>query len=158
MFIKPTYTSKQYWFTVLIAGILIGVLNSIVYFYLYCYLYVPRSFVFSIIYLLPLLGATLTIIIFNHKFVWKEFTYGACFSMSLLICLLSALLFSLILFLAYNYFLDSRIDLFESVDDKTLQKLMTPEAISLSMFFINIILSLSYSLIIAIFAKRKIKE
>ena len=117
-----------------------------------------QSFVFSIIYLLPLLGSTLTLAFFKHKFVWKDFSYGAAFLMSFATGFVSALLFSVFLFVAYSFLIESRIDLFENADIETLQQLMSPLAVSLSMFFINIVLSFIYSLIIAIFAKRKIKE
>ena len=71
---------------------------------------------------------------------------------------ISALLFSAFLYVAYLFLIESRIDLFKDIDNETLQQLMSPLAVSLSMFFINIVLSFIYSLIIAIFAKRKIKE
>ena len=158
MLIEPTYTPKQYWLTILSAGFLIGILSSAIYFVLYWFFYVQHSFIFSLIYLIPLLGSTLTTFFFKQKFVWKEFSYGAAFSMSFIIGLLSALLLSLSLYFAYSSVLESRIELFTNIDNEMLQRLMSPKAVSLSMFIINIILSLFYSLIIAIFAKRKIKE
>ena len=108
--------------------------------------------------MLPLFGSTLALAFFKHKYVWKNFSYGAAFLMSFAIGIVSALVFSAFLFVAYSFLLESRIDLFSNIDDETLRQLMSPSAISLSMFFINIVLSLIYSLIIAIFAKRKIKE
>ena len=158
MLIEPTYTPKQYWLTILSAGFLSGILSSTVYFILYWFFYVQQSFVFSLIYLIPLLGSTITLIFFKHKFVWKKFSYGAAFSMSFLTSLISAIILSLALYFAYSSIIESRIDLFSNIDNETLQRLMSPSAISLSMFLINIVLSLFYSLIIAIFAKRKIKE
>ena len=158
MLIEPTSTPKQYWLTILSAGFLSGILSSTVYFILYWFFYVQQSFVFSLIYLVPLLGSTITLIFFKHKFVWKKFSYGAAFSMSFLTSLISAIILSLALYFAYSSIIESRIDLFSNIDNETLQRLMSPTAVSLSMFFINIILSLLYSLIIAIFAKRKIKE
>ncbi len=158
MLIEPTYTSKQYWLTILSAGFLIGILSSTIYFILYWFFYVQQSFIFSLIYLIPLLGSTITIFFFKQKFVWKEFSYGAAFSMSFLTGLLSAILLSLALYFAYTSVLESRIELFSNIDDEMLQRLMSPKAVSLSMLLINVILSLFYSLIIAIFAKRKIKE
>ena len=158
MLIEPTYTPKQYWTTILCSGLILSLLSSVLYFIFYWFFYVQQSFVFSIIYLLPLLGSTLTLAFFKHKFVWKDFSYGAAFLMSFAIGFVSALLFSSILFIAYTFLLESRIDLFEGIDNETLQLLMSPLAVSLSMFFINIVLSFIYSLIIAIFAKRKIKE
>jgi hypothetical protein len=119
---------------------------------------VQHSFVFSLIYLIPLLGSTITTFFFKQKFVWKEFSYGAAFSMSFLTGLFSAIILSISLYFAYSSVIESRIDLFNNVDAETLQRLMSPKAISLSMLIINVILSLLYSLIIAIFAKRKIKE
>lgn len=133
-------------------------MSSVLYFIFYWFLYVQQSYIFSIIYLLPLLGSTLTLAFFKHKFVWKDFSYGAAFLMSFATGFISALMFSAILFIAYTFHLESRIDLFENIDNETLQQLMSPLAVSLSMFFINIVLSFIYSLIIAIFAKRKIKE
>jgi hypothetical protein len=133
-------------------------MSSVLYFIFYWFLYVQQSYVFSIIYLLPLLGSTLTLVFFKHKFVWKDFSYGAAFLMSFATGFVSALLFSVFLFVAYSFLIESRIDLFENADNETLQQLMSPLAVSLSMFFINIVLSFIYSLIIAIFAKRKIKE
>lgn len=158
MLIEPTYTSKQYWLTILSAGFLIGILSSTIYFILYWFFYVQQSFIFSLIYLIPLLGSTITLFFFKQKFVWKEFSYGAAFSMSFLTGLLSAILLSIALYFAYTSVLESRIELFSNIDDEMLQRLMSPKAVSLSMLLINVILSLFYSLIIAIFAKRKIKE
>jgi hypothetical protein len=158
MLIEPTYTPKQYWLTILSAGFLSGILSSTIYFILYWFFYVQHSFVFSLIYLIPLLGSTITTFFFKQKFVWKEFTYRAAFSMSFLTGLLSAIILSISLYFAYSSVIESRIDLFNNVDAETLQRLMSPKAISLSMLIINVILSLLYSLIIAIFAKRKIKE
>lgn len=157
MLIEPTYSPRQYWTTILCSGLLLSLLSSALYFTLYWFYYVQQSFVFSIIYLLPLLGSTLTLVFFKYKYVWKEFSYGAAFLMSFAIGLISALLFSVFLFVAYSFLIESRIDLFENIDNETLTQLMSPLAVSLSMFFINIILSFVYSLIIAIFAKRKIK-
>ena len=158
MLIEPTYTSKQYWLTILSAGFLIGILSSTIYFILYWFFYVQQSFIFSLIYLIPLLGSTITLFFFKQKFVWKEFTYGAAFSMSFLTGLLSAILLSIALYFAYTSVLESRIELFSNIDNEMIQRLMSPKAVSLSMLLINVILSLFYSLIIAIFAKRKIKE
>ena len=158
MLIEPTYTPKQYWTTILCSGLILSLISSVLYFTFYWFLYVQQSYIFSIIYLLPLLGSTLTLAFFKHKFVWKEFSYGAAFLMSFAVGLISAILFSAFLFVAYSFLIESRIDLFENADNETLQQLMSPLAVSLSMFFINIVLSFIYSLIIAIFAKRKIKE
>ena len=158
MLIEPTYTSKQYWLTILSAGFLIGILSSTIYFILYWFFYVQQSFIFSLIYLIPLLGSTITLFFFKQKFVWKEFSYGATFSMSFLTGLLSAILLSIALYFAYTSVLESRIELFNNIDNEMIQRLMSPKAVSLSMLLINVILSLFYSLIIAIFAKRKIKE
>ena len=158
MFIEPTYTTKQYWFTILLAGFILGVLSSALYLLLYWFLYVQKSFLFSLIYLIPLLGSTITVLFFKQKFVWKEFSYGATFKMSFIIGIISALIFGVVLFVAYNYFLESRIDLYENIENETLRRLMSPWAVSSSMFFINVVLSLFYSLIFAIFAKKKIKE
>ena len=112
----------------------------------------------QIIYLIPLLGVTLTLFFFKHKYVWKEFNYGACFLMSFITGAISAIIFSAILFFSYRFFLESRIDLFNNIDNETVKQLMSPIAVALSMFIINIILTLFYSPIIAIFARRKIKE
>ena len=158
MLIEPTYTPKQYWTTILCSGLILSLMSSVLYFIFYWFLYVQQSYIFSIIYLLPLLGSTLTLAFFKHKFVWKDFSYGAAFLMSFATGFISALIFSAILFISYTFLLESRIDLFENIDNETLQQLMSPLAVSLSMFFINMVLSFIYSLIIAIFAKRKIKE
>lgn len=155
MLIEPTYTPKQYWFTILFSGLIVGVLSIVAYFGLYWFLYVQQSFLFSIVYILPLLGSTLSLAIFKHRFVWKEFSYGSAFLMSFMIGLMSAVLLSLTLYYTYSYGLETRIDLYDSSEH--LQSLMSPLAISLSMLIINVFLSLFYSLIIAIFAKRKKK-
>lgn len=156
MLIEPTYTPKQYWFTILCSGLIVALLSIAAYFTLYWFLYVQQSFLFSLIYIIPLLGSTITLAIFKHKFVWKEFTYGSAFLMSFMIGIISALILSLTLYFTYKYGLETRIDLYDSSEH--LQSLMSPLAISLSMLIINVVLSLFYSLIIAIFAKRKKKE
>ena len=78
--------------------------------------------------------------------------------MSFIIGTISDLILSIFLFIAYTFLIETRIDLYENFDNDTLQRFMSPLAVSLSMLIINIILSLFYSLIIAIFAKRKIEE
>ena len=158
MLIEPTYTPRQYWTTILCSSLIISLLSSVLYFVFYWFFYVQQSFIFSIIYLLPLLGSTFAVILFKHKFVWKKFSYANAFFMLFLIGFISALIFSIILFLSYSFILESRIDLFQNIDNDILQQLMSPFAISSSMFLINTTLSLIYSSIIAIFAKRKIKE
>lgn len=155
MLIEPTYTVKQYWITIFLAGLIISVLSIITYLTLYCFLYVPYSYVFSLIYIVPLLGSSITLAFFKQKFVWKEFSYKSAFKMFFITSLVSAVLFSLFLYLAYYFGLESRIELYKIDDKDTLQSLMSPAAISLSMFIINLILSLFFSLIIAIFAKKK---
>lgn len=158
MLIQPTYTHRQYWFSILTAGFIIGILSSVVYYILYWLLYVQQSYIFSLIYLLPLLGSTICLFFFRHKYVWNEFTYKSAFLMSFAVGLISALLLSLFLLVVYSFVIESRVDLFGNIDNEKLQRFMSPRAISLSMFIINITLSFIYSLIIAIFAKRKIKE
>ena len=158
MFLEPTYTSKQYWSTILTAGFILGILSSLLYLLLYCFLYVQQSFVFSLIYLFPLLGSTITVAFFKHRFVHKDFSYGVAFKMSFLTGILSALILSAVLLISYISFLESRIDLYDDIDNEVLQRLMSPFAISISMFLINVVLSLLYSLIFAIFAKNKNKE
>lgn len=155
MLLEPTYTTKQYWFTILSAGFILGVLSSALYLSLYWFLYVQHSFLFSLIYLIPLLGSTITVLFFKHKFVWKEFSYGAAFKMLFMTGTISALILSAVLFIAYSFFLESRIDLYENIGNETLRRLMSPWAVSSSMFYINVVLSLFYSLIFAIFAKKK---
>lgn len=157
MLIEPTYTTKQYWLTILLSGLTIGVLSSVVYFLLYWFLYVKQSFLFSLLYIIPLLSSTITLVVFKHKYVWNNFSYGSAFLMSFMTGLLSAIILSLTLYVAYSQGLESRIDLFDN-GNTNLQDMMSPKAISLSMFVINVVLSLLYSLIIAIFAKRKNKE
>lgn len=78
--------------------------------------------------------------------------------MSFIIGFISDLILSIFLFIAYTFLIEARIDLYENIDNDILQRFMSPLAVSLSMLIINIILSLFYSLIIAIFAKRKIEE
>lgn len=156
MLIEPTYTPKQYWFTILCSGLIVALLSVAAYFTLYWFLYVQQSFLFSLIYIIPLLGSTITLVIFKHKFVWKEFSYCSAFLMSFMVGTMSALLLCLTLYLTYTYGLETRMDLYDN--SEYLQSLMSPLAISLSMLVINVLLSLFYSLIIAIFAKRKKKE
>ena len=158
MLIRPTYTQRQYWLTILTAGFIIGILSSAVYFLFYWFLYVQQSYVFSITYLMPLLGSTLGLFFFKQRYVWDDFPYIKAFTMAFLIGLISDILFSSFLYIAYTYVIEPRIDLFENIDNEILQRYMSPQAVSLSMFLINITLSFIYSLIIAIFAKRKIQE
>lgn len=158
MLLEPTYTRRQYWLTVLTTGIVFGVLSSAVYYIFYWFLYVQQSYFFSIIYLIPLLGSTVGLFFFKHKYTWNEFSYKNAFLMSFVIGTISDLILSIFLFIAYTFLIETRIDLYENFDNDTLQRFMSPLAVSLSMLIINIILSLFYSLIIAIFAKRKIEE
>ena len=155
MLIEPTYTAKQFWSTILLAGILLSILSIIIYVSLYWFLYVPHSFLFSLIYFIPLFGSAITISFFKYKYVWNEFTYSSAFKMSFFTSQISNVLFCIFLFIIYNLGLESRIDLFNTDNCNNLQKLMSPCAISISMFIINLFLSVFFSFIIAIFAKRK---
>lgn len=155
MLIEPTYTAKQYWATIFISGLIVSVFSIITYLLLYCFFYVPHSYMFSLIYFIPLLGSAMTLAFFKHKFVWDEFSYRSAFVMSFATAVLSALIFSIFLFFAYHLGLETRMELYNINDKDALMRLMSPVAISLSMFIINLVLSLLFSLLIAIFAKRK---
>ena len=153
MIIEPTYTSKQYWLTTVISGLLLSVILSIVYVVFYERLYVESSFLFSIIYLIPFVWLSITLAFFKNKFVWKEFTYGQAFLMSFLCGIIGSIIFSGVIFVLYAYIgMESRISLYEN--GRMMSELFSPQATAISMLIINVILSLIYSLIIAIFARK----
>jgi len=152
--ITPTYTSKQYWFTALFSGILLSIVLSIVYVAFYERLYVESSFLFSIIYLIPFVWLSVTLAFFKWKFVYSEFTYGNAFLMSLVCGLLASIIFSGVIYVAYAYLgLESRINIYNN--GERFRELFSPQATALSILIINVALTLFYSLIIAIFARKK---
>lgn len=154
MIINPTYTGKQYWTTIIISGLLLSVLLSISYVVLYERLYVSSSFLFSIIYLIPFVWLSIALAFFKTKFVWDEFSYWHAFLMAFLSGVIGSVLFSGVIYLLYARLgMESRSDLYEN--GRLMRELFSPKAIAVSMLIINVILSLLYSLIIAIFARKK---
>jgi hypothetical protein len=68
--------------------------------------------------------------------------------------LISAAIFSVAVYFIYDYMeVGSRIKLYEN--GNKMRQLFSPKAAALSMLLINVILSIVYSLIIAIFARKK---
>ena len=155
MIINPTYTGKQYWTTIIISGLLLSVLLSLSYIIFYERLYVESSFLFSIIYLIPFVWLSITLAFFKNKFVWSDFSYGKAFLMSFLSGIIASIVFSGVIFILYAYIgIESRISLYEN--GRMMRELFSPQATALSLLIINVILSLFYSLIIAIFARKKV--
>ena len=69
--------------------------------------------------------------------------------------IIASILFSGVIFVLYAYLgMESRIGLYEN--GRQMRELFSPLATAVSMLIINIILSLVYSLIIAIFARKKV--
>lgn len=154
MIINPTYTTKQYWLTALLSGGILSILLSALYIIFYEWLYVESSFLFSIIYLIPFVWISITLAFFKWKFVYSEFTYKQAFFLGSLSGFFSSILFSGVIFIAYAYAgLESRIGVFQN--GEALQEYFSPKATAVSLLVINVILSLFYSLIIAIFARKK---
>ena len=154
MIINPTYTGKQYWTTVIISGLLLSILLSAAYTIFYERLYVASSYLFSIIYLIPFVWLSITLAFFKSKFVWSEFSYGKAFQMSFLSGLIGSVIFSVVIYILYAYVgIESRIGLYEN--GRQMRQLFSPLATAISMLIINVLLSLFYSLIIAIFARKK---
>ncbi|MBP5642798.1 MAG: hypothetical protein J6X10_00990 [Bacteroidales bacterium] len=154
MIINPTYTGKQYWLTTVISGLLLSVLLSIAYIVFYKHLYVTSSYLFSIIYLIPFVWLSITLAFFKNKYVWSEFSYGKAFQMSFLSGIIGSIIFSIVIFLLFDYLeIGSRMGLYEN--GRVMRQLFSPLATAVSMLIINVILSLFYSLIIAIFARKK---
>jgi len=134
--------------------LLLSVLLSFAYIIFYERLYVESSYLFSIIYLIPFVWLSITIALFKSKFVWKEFTFGKAFLMSFICGVIASILFSSVIFVFYAYLgMESRIGLYEN--GRQMRELFSPLATAISMLIINVILSLIYSLIIAIFARKK---
>ena len=155
MIIEPTYTGKQYWLTTVISGLLLSVLLSLAYIVFYERLYVEFSYLFSIIYLIPFVWLSITLALFKNKFVWRNFSYGKAFLMSFLCGIIGSILFSGVIFVLYAYLgMESRMGLYEN--GRMMRQLFSPIVTALSMLIINVILSLFYSLIIAIFARKKV--
>lgn len=153
--IEPTYTGKQYWLTTVVSGLLLSVLLSLVYVIFYERLYVESSFLFSIIYLIPFVWLSVTMAFFKNKYVWSKFTYGNAFLMSFVCGIVGSILFSSMIFLFYAYFgMESRMGLYEN--GRLMRELFSPLATAMSMLIINVVLSLVYSMIIAIFARKKV--
>ena len=154
MIINPTYTGKQYWTTVVVSGLLLSLLLSVAYTIFYERLYVASSYLFSIIYLIPFVWLSITLAFFKNKFVWSEFSYGKAFQMSFISGLIGSIIFSVVIYILYAYVgIESRIGLYEN--GRQMRQLFSPLATAISMLIINVILSLFYSLIIAIFARKK---
>ena len=155
MLINPTYTGRQFYTTVITSGLLLSAILSLAYVIFYERLYVESSYLFSIIYLIPFVWLSVTLAFFKNKFVWSEFSYGQAFLMSLLTGIIGAIVFSSVIYVLYAYLgMESRMGLYEN--GRQMRELFSPTATALSMLIINIILSLLYSLIIAIFARKKV--
>ena len=154
MIINPTYTGKQYWSTVIISGLLLSVLLSLAYVIFYERLYVEFSYLFSIIYLIPFVWLSVTLAFFKNKFVWSEFSYGKAFLMSFLSGIIGSIIFGGVIYILYAYVgMESRMGLY--ANSHHMRELFSPRATALSMLIINVVLSLFYSIIIAIFARKK---
>lgn len=154
MIFNPTYTGKQYWSTIIIAGLLLSVLLSVAYVVFYERLYVEYSYLFSIIYLIPFVVQSITLAFFKNKFVWSEFSYRQAFLMSFMTGIIGAIFFSGVIYLLYAYFgMESRMGLYQN--GRMMRELFSPKATAVSLLIINVILSLVYSLIISIFARKK---
>lgn len=154
MIINPTYTGKQYWSTVIISGLLLSVLLSLAYVIFYERLYVEFSYLFSIIYLIPFVWLSITLAFFKNKFVWSEFSYGKAFLMSFLSGIIGSVIFGGVIYILYAYVgMESRMGLY--ANSRHMRELFSPRATALSMLIINVVLSLFYSIIIAIFARKK---
>ena len=155
MIIEPTYTGRQYWLTTVISGLLLSVLLSIVYIAFYERLYVKSSYLFSILYIIPFVWQNITLAIFKNKFVWNDFSYSKAFLMSFLIGIIGSIVFSGVILAVYSCLgMESRMGLYEN--GHMMRELFSPLATALSMLIINVILSFVYSLIIAIFARKKV--
>jgi hypothetical protein len=154
MIIEPTYTGRQYWLTTVISGLLLSVILSLVYIVFYEHLYVESSYLFSIIYLIPFVWLSITLAFFKNKFVWKNFSYGKAFWMSFLSGIIGSILFSSVIFTLFSCLgMKSRIGLYGN--GLVVRELFSPLATAISMLIINLILTIIYSLIIAIFARKK---
>ena len=155
MIINPTYTGKQYWTTVVVSGLLLSLLLSTAYILFYQHLYVESSYLFSILYLIPFVWLSITLAFFKNKFVWSEFSYGKAFLMSFLSGVIGSVLHSVVIFMLFDYLeLGRRMGLYEN--GRAMRDLFSPLATAISILVINVILSLFYSLIIAIFARKKV--
>ena len=155
MIFNPTYTGRQYWTTIIIAGLLLSVLLSLTYVIFYQYLYVEYSFLFSIVYLIPFVIQSITLAFFKCKFVWSEFSYGQAFLMSFMTGIIGAVVFSGVIYVLYAYLgMESRMGLYQN--GHMMRELFSPKATAVSLLIINVILSLVYSLIISIFARKKV--
>lgn len=133
---------------------MLSVLLSTAYIIFYERLYVDSSYLFSIIYLIPFVWLSVTLAFFKSKFVWSEFSYGKAFQMSFLSGLIGSVIFSVVIYILYAYVgIESRIGLYEN--GRQMRQLFSPLATAVSMLIINVLLSLFYSLIIAIFARKK---
>lgn len=155
MMIEPTYTGKQYWITTIVSGLLLSVLLSFTYVVFYQRLYVEFSYLFSIIYLIPFVWLSITLAFFKSKFVWNKFTFGQAFLMSFISGVLGSIVFCGVIYLLYaKGGLESRIGLYEN--GRQMRELFSPLATAVSMLIINVILALFYSIIIAIFARKKV--
>lgn len=155
MMIEPTYTGKQYWITTIVSGLLLSVLLSFTYVVFYQRLYVEFSYLFSIIYLIPFVWLSITLAFFKSKFVWNKFTFGQAFLMSFISGVFGSIVFCGVIYLLYaKGGLESRIGLYEN--GRQMRELFSPLATAVSMLIINVVLALFYSIIIAIFARKKV--
>lgn len=153
MITTSTYKSKQYWITALLSGVLLSALLTIVYVVFYERLYVESSFLFSIIYLIPLVWLSATLAIFRSKFATSGLSYGQAFLMSFTSGITASLLFSMAIYVAYAYIgLESRIVFYDNAE--RFQDLFSPQATALSFLIINVALTLVFSLIISIFIRK----
>jgi hypothetical protein len=87
--------------------------------------------------------------------VWNDFSYSKAFLMSFLIGIIGSIVFSGVILAVYCCLvMESRMGLYEN--GNMMRELFSPMATAVSMLIINVILSFVYSLIIAIFARKKV--
>lgn len=147
---EPTYTPRQFALTALIGGISTALVQSGTYMLLYYFLYVKSSFLFSTIYIIPLVCIALTLIIFRQCFVWGDFGYFKAFLICLLTGTIAAILFGLFIYAEYRYLgLEDRSSFF----NEDMKKMFSPWFIAMTMTLENIILTIIYSAITALFGK-----
>ncbi len=160
MFTNPTYTNKQFWLSIMVSGLCIGVVMILIHSFLLYYFGTDSSYWHSILYILPLLLLSIAVVVFKHLFVWESFLFKSAFLMTFMTGLIYSLMLSVFMMFSDEIFNFLNItDLFYD-DNVTTQnseiakQLLSPTAAALSMFVVNVILNLVYSLIIATFAKQ----
>lgn len=171
---KPTYYNIfQFWIVGLLTGLFTGLLTFVLYFGFNLVADRSFSFLFILIYLLPAFGMYYAVIRLRNRYGRGVIKFNQAFRLALLTGFVAAVVMGLLVYFIYTYMspqgLESRMSYLEAAVLKEghylaqdirqlrslIKTLLSPVLMAFSIFVVNLVLSLLFAFIIAIFARRK---